>query len=115
MGAGHGGDHTADRCRPSSVRKGGSGDHPGYRKSCRITGMDAEVESADGLDWTWMSTDAVAHRLGVATKTVYRLIDGGKLRAFRIGRVIRLKSVDVDAYEASCEISPGTLGHLHGS
>ena len=72
--------------------------------------MDAEVESADGLAWTWMSTDAVAHRLGVATKTVYRLIDGGKLRAFRIGRVIRLKSND----EAACEIAPGTLGHLHG-
>jgi|TARA_B100001105_G_scaffold43980_1_gene32276 excisionase family DNA binding protein len=75
--------------------------------------MDAGEGSADGPDWAWMSTDAVAHRLGVATKTVYRLIDGGKLRAFRIGRVIRLKSVDVEAYEASCEISPGTLGHLH--
>ena len=61
----------------------------------------------------WMSTDEVAHRLGVATKTVYRLIDRGELRAFRIGRVIRLKSGDVEAYEASCEIQPGSLGHLH--
>ncbi len=61
----------------------------------------------------WMSTDEVAHRLGVATKTVYRLIDRGELRAFRIGRVIRLKSGDVEAYEASCEIRPGSLGHLH--
>jgi len=61
----------------------------------------------------WMSTDEAAHRLGVATKTVYRLIDRGELRAFRIGRVIRLKSGDVEAYEASCEIRPGSLGHLH--
>ena len=61
----------------------------------------------------WMSTDEVAHRLGVATKTVYRLIDRGELRAFRIGRVIRLKSGDVEAYEAACEIRPGSLGHLH--
>jgi len=44
---------------------------------------------------------------------VYRLIDRGELRAFRIGRVIRLKSGDVEAYEASCEIRPGSLGHLH--
>ena len=72
-----------------------------------LTGVDS------GGHPDWMNTDEVAHRLGVATKTVYRLIDRGELRAFRIGRVIRLKSGDVEAYEASCEIRPGSLGHLH--
>ena len=91
-------------------------------KGGRPDGGDLGSGGFDGTAWTgvgsgshpgWMSTDEVAHRLGVATKTVYRLIDRGELRAFRIGRVIRLKSGDVEAYEASCEIRPGSLGHLH--
>ena len=55
----------------------------------------------------WMSTEDAARRLGVATKTVYRFIDRGELPAYRIGRVIRLKEADVEAYEASCQIEPG--------
>ena len=61
----------------------------------------------------WMSTEDAALRLGVATKTVYRFIDRGELSAYRIGRVIRLKEADVEAYEASCQIEPGSLAHLH--
>ena len=53
------------------------------------------------------------HRGACPTLETDRLIDRGELRAFRIGRVIRLKSGDVEAYEASCEIQPGSLGHLH--
>jgi excisionase family DNA binding protein len=33
---------------------------------------------------------AVARRLGVADKTVRRFIDRGELRAFRIGRLLRI-------------------------
>ena len=61
----------------------------------------------------WMSTEDAARRLGVATKTVYRFIDRGELPAYRIGRVIRLKDADVEAYEASCQSEPGSLAHLH--
>ena len=56
----------------------------------------------------WMSTEDAARRLGVATKTVYRFIDRGELLAYRIGRVIRLKEADIEAYEASCQIEPGS-------
>ncbi|MBS1264186.1 MAG: hypothetical protein MAG471_00002 [Acidimicrobiaceae bacterium] len=60
----------------------------------------------------WMSTEAAARRLGVNPRTIYSFIDRGDLKAFRFGRVIRLKSDDVAAFEAACQIQPGTLGHL---
>ena len=95
-----------------SIEAGGRRPDDGDPGSGGLDGTARTGVDSDGRPG-WMSTDEVAHRLGVATKTVYRLIDRGELRAFRIGRVIRLKSGDVEAYEASCEIRPGSLGHLH--
>jgi excisionase family DNA binding protein len=60
----------------------------------------------------WMSTDEAAHHLGVTARTLYRFIDEGDLLAFRFGRVIRLKSADVDAFVEHCRIKPGELTHL---
>ena len=39
----------------------------------------------------WMSSNEAAERLGVTTATLYRFIDEGRLPAYRMGRVIRLK------------------------
>ena len=61
---------------------------------------------------TWLGVGDVAARLGVVSKTVYRMIDNGKLTAYRIGRVIRVKESDLQSYEDSCEIQPGDLTHL---
>lgn len=61
----------------------------------------------------WMSTADAARRLGVTTRTLYRFINEGQLPAYRLGRVIRLKQDDVDAFIDTCRIEPGTLDHLY--
>lgn len=57
----------------------------------------------------WLSTKEAARHLGIATATLYRLIDAGELPAYRIGRVIRLKQHEVDAFIEAARILPGTL------
>ena len=61
----------------------------------------------------WLSTKAAARRLGITPRTLYRFIDEGDLPAYRFGRVIRLKQMDVDAYIEQCRIEPGSLEHLY--
>ncbi|MET0726916.1 MAG: helix-turn-helix domain-containing protein [Acidimicrobiales bacterium] len=67
--------------------------------------MAAEIE--------WLSTQDAARRLGVTPRTLYRFIDVGDLPAYRLGRVIRLKAEDVDAFIESSRIEPGSLEHLY--
>jgi excisionase family DNA binding protein len=64
-------------------------------------------------DIHWLSTREAANHLGITTRTLYRLIDSGQLPAYRFGRVIRLKSVEVDAFIESARIQPGSLEHLY--
>jgi excisionase family DNA binding protein len=45
---------------------------------------------------------AVAARLGVAIKTVRRMIDRGELPSYRVGGLIRVSEPDFDVYIASC-------------
>ncbi len=60
-----------------------------------------------------MSTpDAMAY-LGVQLRTLYRLIDEGRLPAYKLGRVIRLKREEVEAFVEGARIQPGELGHLY--
>lgn len=61
----------------------------------------------------WLSTAEASDRLGVTLRTLYRLVDEGRLPAYKIGRVIRVKEEDVDAFIESVRIQPGTLGHLY--
>ncbi len=61
----------------------------------------------------WLSTAATATRLGITPRTLYRFIDEGQIPAYRLGRVIRLKEVDVEAFVEACRIEPGTLEHLY--
>jgi excisionase family DNA binding protein len=46
----------------------------------------------------WLSTTETCERLGVTSRTLYRLIDEGKIPAFKMGRVIRLKEPDVISF-----------------
>ncbi len=61
----------------------------------------------------WLSTAEAASRLGITPRTLYRFIDEGQLVAYRFGRVIRLKTHDVDLFIEACRIEPGTLEHLY--
>jgi excisionase family DNA binding protein len=60
-----------------------------------------------------MTTHQAARCLGLVPRTVYRLIDHGYLSAYRFGRVIRLRQIDVDDYIAACRVQPGELRHLY--
>ena len=73
-----------------------------------------EMDSGGGADGAveWLSTGDAATQLGVTTPTLYRFIDDGRLPAYRMGRVIRLKAADVVAFETTCRIQPGSLSHL---
>ena len=61
----------------------------------------------------WMSVAEVARELGLINRTVYRLIDEGQLVAYRLGRVIRCRQTDVEAYLEAQRIKPGDLRHLY--
>ena len=61
----------------------------------------------------WISSQEAARRLGVTTRTLYRFIDQGDLAAYRMGRVIRLRTADLDAFLDAARIRPGTLEHLY--
>lgn len=61
----------------------------------------------------WLSTQDAARRLGVTPRTLYRFIDLGDLPAYRLGRVIRLKAADVEAFIEASRIEPGSLEHLY--
>ena len=70
-----------------------------------------------GADMTgsirWMSTKEACERLGVTLRTLYRFIDQGDLPAYKMGRVIRLKEDEVDAFIEKTRIAPGSLEHLY--
>lgn len=62
---------------------------------------------------TWLSTREAARQLGITTRTLYRLIDGGQIPAYKFGRVIRLQEAEVDTFIQSARIEPGALEHLY--
>lgn len=64
-------------------------------------------------DIEWLSTKEAASRLGLTTRTVYRLIDDGQIPAYKFGRVIRLQADEVDAFINAARIQPGDLEHLY--
>lgn len=62
----------------------------------------------------WLSTQEAAAKLGVTPRTLYKLINDGAVPAYKIGRVIRLKDDELDAYISSARVQPGELSHLYG-
>ena len=61
----------------------------------------------------WLSTKEAARQLGITTRTLYRLIDGGQIPAYKFGRVIRLQESEVAAFIEQARIAPGELEHLY--
>jgi excisionase family DNA binding protein len=62
---------------------------------------------------TWLGTPAASKHLGVSQRTLYRLIDQGHVAAYQMGRVIRVRKEDLDAYLERARIEPGALHHLY--
>jgi excisionase family DNA binding protein len=71
------------------------------------------VSAAEERQIHWLSTRDTCQRLGVTLRTLYRFIDEGQLPAYKMGRVIRLQSDDVDGFIERMRIAPGTLEHLY--
>jgi excisionase family DNA binding protein len=61
----------------------------------------------------WLGTAEAAERLGVVPRTLYRMLDQGELPCYRMGRVLRIKQSDLDAFIESARVQPGTLSHLY--
>ena len=61
----------------------------------------------------WLSTKEAARRLGITTRTLYRLIDSGQIPAYKFGRVIRLQESEVHEFIDAARIEPGDLEHLY--
>lgn len=61
----------------------------------------------------WLGTQDAAAVLGITPRTLYRLINEGAVAAYKLGRVLRLKREDLDAYLESCRVRPGELDHLY--
>jgi len=61
----------------------------------------------------WVSTREASRQLGITVRTLYRLIDGGQIAAYKFGRVIRMKQPDIDDYIERARIAPGELEHLY--
>lgn len=82
---------------------------------CTMAAVAPSSASQDGFPQqaVWLSTQDAAKRLGVTSRTLYRFIDQGELPAYRLGRVIRLKLDEVDAFIESARIQPGSLEHLY--
>ena len=73
-------------------------------------GDEGDDDRIFGADWRG-TTDA-ARYLGIKPRMLYRLIDDGELPAYRVGRVIRLRVSDLEAFVENREIQPGDLAHL---
>ncbi|MHB8189759.1 MAG: helix-turn-helix domain-containing protein [Ferrimicrobium sp.] len=61
----------------------------------------------------WVGSRAAAERLGISLRTLYRLIDEGQLTGYQIGRNIRLRHDDLEAFLEGVRINPGELRHLY--
>ena len=55
------------------------------------------------------SVKTLAEKLAVTPITIYRLVDQGKLPALKIGRAIRFRPQDVDAFLESVRVGPNGL------
>ncbi len=64
-------------------------------------------------DSEWLGSKETAEVLGISLRTIYRLVDDGQLPAYQIGRVIRFKRDEVEAFIESTRIQPGDLRHLY--
>lgn len=61
----------------------------------------------------WLGSKAACDRLGITLRTLYRLIDEGQIPAYKFGRVLRLKTKEVEEFIEHAQVKPGELAHLY--
>jgi excisionase family DNA binding protein len=60
---------------------------------------DGQQQGGSGVHtYDWITPAQAATRLGTAIRDVYRMVDGGRLPAYRIGGEIRLLAHEVEDY-----------------
>ncbi|GAC1589784.1 MAG: hypothetical protein NVS3B21_06720 [Acidimicrobiales bacterium] len=64
-------------------------------------------------DSEWLGTPESAERLGITQRTLYRLIDEGQVPAYKMGRVLRVRTADIEAFLERSRVAPGSLRHLY--
>ncbi len=57
----------------------------------------------------FLTVQALADQLDIAPLTVYRLVKYGKIPAIRIGRSIRFRPAEIDAFLETVRVGPGGL------
>jgi excisionase family DNA binding protein len=58
------------------------------------------MDAVDGAGGCLLRIEQVAGRLSVSRSMAWKIIDSGQLRSLRIGRVVRVRPEDLDAYLA---------------
>jgi len=58
------------------------------------------VDAVDGDSGRLLRIEQIAERLSVSRSMAWKLIDSGVLRSVRIGRAVRVRPVDLEAYLA---------------
>jgi excisionase family DNA binding protein len=58
------------------------------------------MDAVDGSSGCLLRIEQVAERLSVSRSMAWKIIDDGQLRSLRIGRVVRVRPQDLDAYLA---------------
>lgn len=61
----------------------------------------------------WLGTTDAAEYLGIVPRTLYRIIDKGGIPAYKLGRVIRLRRSDLEAFLAAHRLAPGSISNLY--
>lgn len=61
-----------------------------------------------------LSTEEASVYLDCHTRTVFRLVDDGRLKAYRLGRVLKFRQEDLDAVLEPVNAGPATENALDG-
>ena len=80
-----------------------------HQRGLRSTVLDVAAPQEP----VWLGTQEAARHLGITARTLYRLIDTGEIPAYKLGRVLRVKLSDVEAFLEAVRVKPGDLEHLY--
>ena len=70
------------------------------RRMPQVSTQGKPVDAMDGDSGRLLRIEAVAKRLSVSRSMAWKLIDSGVLRSVRIGRAVRVRPADLEAYLA---------------
>ena len=81
------------------------------RDELRSIVRDAVREAlGDRTEREWLTREQAAEHLGVSTKTISHYVERGTLKAHKLGRLLRFRREDLDAFESPSSIRKGRRG-----